>query len=171
MLANREIQVHPGELLATMGNDLLKTIVIDVRPENEFNLFHIHGSQNIHLDNLEAYLPEIHAQQAVNTVFVLVSNDEKAATQAWKILVAVSVPNAYILEGGINNWIATFGKEERAILPTPTPVGEDSLKYLFPAALGDRYDCADPSPHEWQLEYMPKIKQQIKRDKSGGGCG
>ncbi len=171
MLANREVQVHPGELLATIGNDLLKTIVIDVRPENEYNLFHIHSSQNIQLDNLEAYIPEIHAQQAVNTVFVLVSNDEKAATQAWKLLVAESVPNAYILEGGINNWIATFGKEEKAILPTPTPIGDDSLKYLFPAALGDRYDCANPSPHEWQLEYTPKIKLQIKRDKSGGGCG
>ena len=46
-LSNREVQIAPGELLATIGNDTLKTMILDVRPENEYNLFHIHGSQNI----------------------------------------------------------------------------------------------------------------------------
>jgi hypothetical protein len=50
-------------------------------------------------------------------------------------------------------------------------VGQDTLRFEFPAALGDRYECASPSPHEWTLEFTPKIKLQIKRDKSGGGCG
>jgi hypothetical protein len=171
MLANREVQIHPGELLATIGNDALKTVVVDVRPEKEYNLFHIQGSRNIPLASLLSYIPEIHTQQALNTIFVLVSNDEIAATEAWKLLAAESVPNAYILEGGINGWIATFGKDETDIQPTPTSPGEDTLKYSFPAALGDRYECAAPSPHEWELEYTPKIKLEIKRDKSGGGCG
>jgi hypothetical protein len=170
-LSNREVQIAPGELLSTIGNDTLKTILLDVRPENEFNLFHISGSQNISLDDLQAYIPEIHAQQALNTVFVVVSNDEQAATKAWKTLVAESVPNAYILEGGINNWIATFGEDDPNIVLASGASGEDTLKYTFPAALGDRYECADPSPHEWELEFAPKIKLQIQRDKSGGGCG
>jgi len=170
-LTNREVQISPGELLSTIGNDTLKTIILDVRPENEYNLFHLHGSQNISLDDLQTYIPEIHAQQALNTIFVVVSNDEKAATQAWKTLVAESVPNAYILEGGINNWITTFGENEQNIVYAPDASGEDSLKFTFPAALGDRYECANPSPHEWELEFTPKIKLQIKRDKSGGGCG
>jgi hypothetical protein len=170
-LSNREVQIAPGELLATIGNDTLKTIILDVRPENEFNLFHISGSQNISLDDLQAYIPEIHAQQALNTLFVVVSNDEKAATDAWKVLVAESVPNSYVLEGGINNWIATFGQNEENIVYAPGANADDALKYTFPAALGDRYECADPSPHEWELEYTPKIKLQIQRDKSGGGCG
>jgi rhodanese-related sulfurtransferase len=155
----------------TIGNDTLKTILLDVRPENEFNLFHLPGSQNISPDDFQAFIPEIHAQQALNTVFVVVSNDEKAATEAWKTLVAESVPNAYILEGGINNWIATFGEEDPNIVQASGASGEDTLKYTFPAALGDRYECADPSPHEWELEFTPKIKLQIQRDKSGGGCG
>jgi hypothetical protein len=37
--------------------------------------------------------------------------------------------------------------------------------------MGDRYLAADPNPHEWELEYTPKIKLEMKRDKSGGGCG
>jgi uncharacterized protein len=170
-LSNREVQIAPGELLSTIGNDTLKTVILDVRPENEYNLFHLHGAKNISLEDLPAYIPEIHAQQALNTVFVVVSNDEGAATQAWKTLVAESVPNAYILEGGINNWISTFGKNEQNIVYASGPSGVDALKYAFPAALGDRYECANPSPHEWELEFTPKIKLQIKRDKSGGGCG
>ena len=102
---------------------------------------------------------------------MVVSNDEQAATRAWKILVAESVPNAYILEGGINNWIATFGQNEQNIVYASKASSEDALKYIFPAALGDRYECANPSPHEWELEFTPKIKLQIKRDKSGGGRG
>jgi rhodanese-related sulfurtransferase len=170
-LTNREVQIEPGELLSTIGNDTLKTVILDVRSEPEYNLFHIHSSKNISLDDLQAYIPEIHAQQALNTVFVVVSNDEQAATDAWKVLVAESVPNAYILEGGINNWIATFGSDESDIVYTPEVAGDDRLRYTFPAALGDRYECADPSPHEWELEFTPKIKLEIQRDKSGGGCG
>jgi hypothetical protein len=87
------------------------------------------------------------------------------------VLVAESVPNVYILEGGINYWLSIFAAEEPAVTPTPTPVRVDQLRYVFPAALGSRYESASPSPHEWELEYVPKIKLQIKRDKSGGGCG
>ena len=171
-LAQREVQVQPGELLSTIANDQLKTIILDVRPEQEYNLFHIAGSQNVPLEALAGYIPEIHAKQALNTIFVVVSNDEQAATDAWKLLSAESVPNVYILEGGVNNWIDTFGSLETSlILPTSGAVQPDALRYLFPAALGDRYECSSPNPHEWELEFTPKIKLEIKRDKSGGGCG
>lgn len=73
--------------------------------------------------------------------------------------------------GGVNNWIATFGKEDPAIRPTPLPGGFDTVKYGFPAALGDRYEAAAPNSHEWDVEFLPKIKLQLQRDKSGGGCG
>ena len=100
------------------------------------------------------------------------SNDEQAATDAWKTLTAASVPNVYILEGGINNWLATFGSEEPAITPLASEqLNNDSLRYMFESALGERYECADPNPHEYDLEFDPKIKLQLKRDKSGGGCG
>jgi hypothetical protein len=102
---------------------------------------------------------------------VLMSNDEAAATEAWKVLVAESVPNAYILEGGINNWITVFGKQDAAIHPLPTAVSNDQLQYSFDAALGDRYPAADPVPYEWSLQYTPKIQLQNRRGVSGGGCG
>ncbi len=176
---NREVQIHPGELLKIMADDRLRVVVSDVRPEQEYNLFHISGARNMPLDTLDSAIPEMHATQALNTVFVVVSDNEAAATDAWKTLTAESVPNAYILEGGINNWIATFGTDDPEIQPVPASLAasesasyaQERLNYIFPAALGSRYLASSPNPHEWELEYLPKVKLQMKRDKSGGGCG
>ncbi|MBE2233278.1 MAG: YeeE/YedE family protein [Anaerolinea sp.] len=170
-LTSREVQIHPGELLQTMADDTLKAVVLDVRPEAEYNQFHIAGARNVPLAEIPSIIPELQAQQALNTVFVLASNDEAAATAAWKTLSAESIPNVYILEGGINQWIATFGQGDDVIVQMASPSGDDTLCWAFPAALGDRFEAADPDPHAWQLDFIPKIKLQIKRDKSGGGCG
>lgn len=171
MLSLREVQVHPGELLSTMASDRIITQVIDVRPEADYNLFHIANSVNVPLANIRSIIPSLLADQTANKVHVVVSNDETTATEAWKILSAEAVPNVYILEGGINNWIATFGENEDGIRPLSSAINE-ALRYFFPSALGDRYECANPSPlTEWELEFTPKIQLQLKRDKSGGGCG
>jgi len=77
----------------------------------------------------------------------------------------------YLLEGGINHWITVFGETDPEILPISVTTDE-TLKFQFPSALGDRYECSDPSPIENEhIEFEPKIQLQIKRDKSGGGCG
>jgi rhodanese-related sulfurtransferase len=172
-LVDRAVQIHPGELLTMLGDNAVRIVMLDVRPENEFNLFHLRNAQNVQLDELPALIPELHAKQALNTVFVTISNDEAIATEAWKVLTAESIPNAYILEGGINIWLTTFGHDDAAIQPTATPAADvgDTLDFTFFAAMGDRYLAADPNPHEWELEYTPKIKLEMKRDKSGGGCG
>ncbi len=171
LLAERKVQIEPAELLTNLADDRLRIVMLDVRPENEYNLFHIKGAQNVSLTDLATLIPEIHAQQAVNTVFVTMSNDETAATAAWKMLTAEQVPNSYLLEGGINGWLATFAAEDETLTMTPVDAPMDGLRYAFPAALGDRYFAAFPSIHEEELKYTPKIELQVPRDKSGGGCG
>ena len=170
-LAAREVQIHPGELLASRADDKLNVVMLDVRAEADYNLFHLDGARHVPLDQLEALVPELLQQPAENTVTVVMSNDEAAATDAWKLLLAESVSNVYILEGGINNWIGIFGAGDRELTPTSTPVGSDRLAYLFPAALGSRYEAANPDANEWKVEYRPKVKLQRKRSPSGGGCG
>jgi len=170
-LDGREVQIHPGELLQSMADDRLRVVMLDVRPESDYNLFHIEGAQRVSLDEIPTLASQFQANTAANTVYVVMSNDETTATQAWRMLAAESVPNIYILEGGVNNWLRVFAAEEQAIQPTATPPGQERLIYAFPAALGARYEAAYPNPHEWKLEYTPKIKLQIQRDKSGGGCG
>jgi hypothetical protein len=171
LLAERQVQIHPGELLSTMTNRRLNLVMLDVRSETDYNLFHIRGAQHLSADQLADSIPDLLLEPAKNTVFVVISNDEASATLAWKTLVAGSVPNVYILEGGVNNWIKTFGADDVAIQPTPNPLKAESLQYSFGAALGDRYLAADPDPEEWKLDFTPKIKLQLNRDKSGGGCG
>lgn len=200
-LANREVQIHPAELLATIGDRKLKAYMIDVRPEAEFNLFHILDARHIPLNAIPGAVATLHMQPE-NTVFIVMSNDERAATEAWKILVAESVPNVYILEGGVNHWIDTFADENfKAEHALPEPGGDDTLNYVFGAALGSTYRASVPRVHEYTLVayvepeegaegatedaapvempeshgetlvYIPKVKLEIKRGPSAGGCG
>ena len=81
-----------------------------MRPEADYNLYHIEDAVNVPLDRLEEVIPVLLSEPPANTVFIVMSNDEAAATQAWKALVAHSLQNSYILEGGVNNWIAFFGR-------------------------------------------------------------
>jgi hypothetical protein len=164
------VQISPAELLATREDNLINLVMLDVRPEADFNLFHLEGAQHVPLASLAAAVPELLLEPAANTVYVLMSNDEGAATAAWKQLSAESIPNLYILEGGINGWLNLFAKEDPEITPTPAPPGQDRLIYSFPAALGDRFKAANPVLHELP-EFVKKIKLQQKRGPSGGGCG
>ena len=98
------------------------------------------------------------------------SNDEAGATEAWKILVAESVPNVYILEGGVNNWIATFGEDDLT-KNFNAGAGDDQLCYIFDSAIGDRYSASGPNPEAHELEYTPKVVLELKRAAASGGCG
>ena len=171
-LAAREMQISPAELFTTLHDQKLKPVMLDVRSEAEYNLFHIRDAQNIQVEKLSGFAKELIAEYSPNRVIVVMGNDEMLATQAWKVLTAESVANVYILEGGVNNWIAFFGANDPNIEGKISNPLEDQLGYIFPAALGDRYECSDPDPiHNEELEYEPKIQLQLKRDKSSGGCG
>lgn len=171
LLAKRAVQIHPGELLDNLADDHQPVLMLDVRPEQDYNLFHIRGARHVRMDDLEQTANELLLDPGISqTVIVVMSNDETAATEAWKTLVANGVPNVYILEGGINNWLSIFAVAEDGIQPK-VQVGDDQLNYAFSAALGDQWEAADPFPHEWELEYEPKIKLERKRGPSTGGCG
>jgi len=171
ILENGYAQVSPEEMFATMKDDKLIANIIDVRDESQFNIFHIVNGTNIPLEQLPNYLPELTSATDPNMINFVVSNDDALSTQAWKYLVAESVPNVYILDGGINAWITTFGENEPNVVRLDLEHLEE-LDFIFPMALGDRYICSNPSPVLFEeLEFEPVIQLQLKRDKSGGGCG
>ena len=168
-LENREKQIHPGELLDSLHDNQLKVIMLDVRNEVDYNLFHILDSRHVPLTELPDIIKELHLEPA-NALFVTMSNDEEAATEAWKVLEAESVPNAYILEGGINNWIATYGDDDLT-KNFNRGAGDDQLCYIFDSAVGSNYLAAEPDPHAFELIYTPKVQMQLKRAPASGGCG
>ncbi len=172
LLAAREVQVTPAEVYTTMFDNKLITVLVDVRTEAEYNLYHINGAINIPAAQIATVLPDLQARYSPRTVYILMSNDETAATEAWKVLTAGAIANVYILEGGINNWLTFFGNDDPEIVPLTSILDDDQLRFTFPAALGARYRSAYPDPQKYEeLEFEPKIKLQLQRDKSGGGCG
>jgi hypothetical protein len=166
----REVQIAPAELLNYMNDSNIKLIMLDVRDERDYNLFHLRDARHVPLSGVQAKARELQLELA-NTLFVTISNDEVAATEAWKILQAESVQNVYILEGGINGWLDTyardaFDQQDRIVGHAP-----DQLAYRFQAAIGQRHPAADPNPHLLDLDYEPKVILELKRAPTGGGCG
>lgn len=171
MLSNRLVFITPAEAFKAKYNQAMNPIYLDVRSEADYNLYHIEDAVNVPFERIEEVIPLLLTEPPTNTVFIVMSNDETTAVESWKVLSASSVGNVYILEGGVNNWIAFFGEADKALQTNPN-AGDDELGYIFPAALGSRYESCSPDPIEYEdLEFEQKIQLQLKRDKSGGGCG
>jgi rhodanese-related sulfurtransferase len=168
LLKERVYQIHPGELLDLMHNDQIILHMLDVRSESDYNLFHLKGAEHAPLDMLADMMPNFLLEPS-NAVFVLMGNDETLATEAWKMLEAENVINVYILEGGINYWLDVFAEEGGQV--ELVLGGDDTLRHEFTTALGDRYPIASPEPHEFELEFVPKVKLELKQGPTGGGCG
>ncbi|MBE9524453.1 MAG: YeeE/YedE family protein [Chloroflexi bacterium] len=169
----RAYQIHPAELLHNFHEHKLNLILLDVRAESDYNIFHIMDSRNLTIEQLPPLISEFHLEPA-NTLFVVISNDETDSTAAWKYLVAESVPNVYILEGGINDWLDIFATEfEEEFCAGKKDIYEDEeLQFQFTAALGASCPAAYPAEDNFEdLEYTPKIKMELKRAPTGGGCG
>src|SRR3972149_1163315 len=107
-LTERQVQVQPGEVLHLMHEHDLTLALLDVRSESDFNLFHLADARRITPEVLPELLPEFRLEPAT-TVFLVMSNDETAATTIWKTMGAARGMNAYLVEGGTNGWLAAVG--------------------------------------------------------------
>ena len=171
-LDNREVQIPPQELLSLMNDYKLKPVLLDMREEIDYNQFHIYGSQLTDASNLQEQA-ELLQLEPNNTVVVVISNDETRATDAWKYLKAESLPNVYLLEGGINNWLEFYADKSFLNNNRLDKVADDCLAYRFDAALGKRQALAEPilSSGDPRMIFTPRIKLELKRAPSSGGCG
>jgi rhodanese-related sulfurtransferase len=172
LLDQRVYQISPPELLHTMHEHKLNLVMIDVREEADYNIFHLLDAEHIPLADISDHIHDFIALPS-NTVFVVMSNDETAATEAWKTMIAESVPNVYILDGGINKWLSYYGTpyEEDFCAGEKENVVDDELRYDFTIALGAGCPAAFPDPEEFEYEFEPKIQLELKRAPSSGGCG
>ena len=144
--------------------------MLDVRDERHFNQFHIHGARRLPQEDIIDTVRELMFEPA-NTVFIAMSNDESTATETWKKLKAESLPNVYILEGGVNNWIRTYGEDVFVQERLVRNRDNEQPAYRFDAALGARHPAAEPNPYAHEIEFEPKVKLELKRAPASGGCG
>lgn len=180
-LAQRQVQIDPAELLGLMHNDYIDLRLIDVRDERDWNLFHLWGAERLSTEALIAQHKRF-TRLPSNAVIVLMSNDEARATEAWRLLMATANrPNAYILAGGINRWLAEYADGEhghgrhrhrhgQGQQDADTPDG--TLRHPLKWALGSRHPAALPDVHEApdDARIVKKVRLQ-RRVVRKGGCG
>ena len=170
LVNERAYQIHPAELLSMIHNDDIKLYMLDIRSESDYNLFHIKDALLISAEQLEKEVSTLRLEPS-NAVFVVMSNSEDLSTETWKMLVAERLHNVYILEGGINYWLDVFdspsGHNAKLVLSP-----EENLRHVFKGAYGDHYPASFPDPElVEEIEFVPKLKLELKQGPSGGGCG
>jgi rhodanese-related sulfurtransferase len=140
--------------------------LIDLRSPEEFAAYNLPGSLNIPFDKLFApeWAPYID-QVARKNVFY--SNGSTLANQAWMLTRQKGMRNNYILEGGLNNWIATILTPS---VPEST-LGDDAIA-SFQARLGARqYFSGEGASTETSANKAPrKPVPAKKKTKVAGGC-
>jgi rhodanese-related sulfurtransferase len=178
-LKERVVHVDPAEVLGLMRNNQIQLTLIDVRSEEDFNVFHLLDAQRATLEQLErgwaARLPG-------SAVVVVMSNDEREAEEAWKRLAVQLNPNGfatggegnrvYILAGGLNRWLDVY-REHKSETPGPEvpATGDDHCRHRFTVALGARDTLARPEAKAVDRKFPTKVKVVSAKRHAGGGCG
>jgi rhodanese-related sulfurtransferase len=185
-LENRDVHVHPVELLNLLHNDNddLNMIVLDVRSEAEYESFHILDAHLAPTADIVTALADIEVVKGALdlTIVVVMSNDETAATEVWRALIAADIPHVFILDGGMNNWMdifarditkETFGVEDR---------GDDEAAFVFDdsnAAVASKRVATNPTlndfvdiPYERIVNLGSGAEASAEEDApASGGCG
>ncbi len=163
LLADRLVNQDPSILL------------IDTRPEKEFNEFALPNAINIPLKNLldENYIEYI--DQDIYDI-ILYSNDSFYADQAWMIGNRLGYKNLYVLKGGLNEWFNTIISPK---YPDETMPKEAFELYSFRKAAGMYFGIgvidtkANPIEKAVAKKKTPKkVKPKPKKKKRvpEGGC-
>ena len=170
-LESRAVYIDPAELLHLMNDDYVELVIYDVRDEHDWNIFHLVDSERVAIDELYTQRDRLRGLSELGVVVVL-GNDEARATRAWKQLMALAKPNAYILEGGLNHWLNIYGvpADEHAghgAASLDTPDG--TLRHPFRFALGARHAASRPDEHHSpQRNYTTKVRLQKKVARAAG---
>jgi rhodanese-related sulfurtransferase len=175
---SRAYHIDPAELLDLMYNNQIRLAILDVRDGGDFNLFHLLDARRFAFTEDDLAWARSLPEEAA--VFVVVSNDETRAEEAWKRLTVLKFRNAYILEGGMNLWLSLCKPEHAAADRRPVhriradaaALGEERLRYTFPAALGDLYPEARPRAGCFSdRTFQTKVRVLKPVAVPSGGCG
>lgn len=164
LLTNRTVHVHPGELLYLLrnNNDDLYTIALDVRSAAEYESFHINDAHYTSISEIMITLEELEVVKGAldQIVIVVMSNDETAATEAWRALMDQEVPNIFILDGGANNWLNVFACETFKETYAIADKQDDEPGYLFDTSLSAAAGqclAADPNLADFDITYETRV--------------
>lgn len=175
----------PGEIAATIisesdhitAEDLAARIInkdpdlliVDLRPAEEYQQYHIPGALNIPLSRL--FEPEFLAQLEEDKTIVLYSNGGAHSAQAWVLLKQAGI-DTYTLLGGLNYWAEAILNPDQ-----PGDLAEDSevLQYQFRKSASGYFNRGEvdiqPQTRQPAQPSKPNLAPvQKKKKKAGEGC-
>lgn len=143
--------------------------LIDVRPSDEYEKYHLPGAINIPLsdiasDEWQSYLD----QDVVRNVFY--SNGTVKANQAWLITTQLGYKNNYVLQGGLNHWAEVILNPDK---PASTAPRDEFAKYDFRKAMNNALGGGTLEETEKKAPEAPPVKiipQKNKKKRPTGGC-
>lgn len=145
-------------------------LLIDVRPEKQFNIFAIPGAINIPVDSLiSASARDFLNQNAKDKVFY--SNSDASSDQAWIICKRMGLQRIYIMKGGLNQWFNTIVKAE---MPGETAPAEAFDLYRFRIGARQYFfsstETVGKSTESIESKKEVKVAKKPVEKSSGGGC-
>ena len=154
-LANLLIQKDPSVML------------IDVRPEVEYNKYSLPGAINIPLDSLlkeewGGYLD----QDVKQNIFF--SNGTTLSVQAWMLVKQKGYSHNYFLDGGLNEWFSTIIQPKEP----PADAPEEAFRLYRTRVAASQYftgKTAAPAPDSGTSK-PPLPKKRKKKKMVQGGC-
>jgi rhodanese-related sulfurtransferase len=185
VFAERSVHIDPLEMLGLMHGRVqgkigrVRLVIIDVRSESDFNLFHLVDARRVPLEDLLGDAGRAFAgKEYEKAIKVVVSNDERESGAAFKVLHAWGAKHVYVLSGGINVWLDVFRHRRLGAAAKPDASATGTLRHEFPEALGSRYPFAKPTLQTWnrfvEAGIRPgawKVKPPVAAPDASGGCG
>ncbi|MDX2429742.1 MAG: rhodanese-like domain-containing protein [Bacteroides sp.] len=157
----------PDEVADMIVNKDPSLMLIDVRPETEYEKYHLPGALNIPLSSLldDEWEDYLHQDLRYNVFY---SNGTVNANQAWMLTRQLGYQNNYVLQGGLNYWVETI---MNPTAPASTSPNEDIAKYDFRKGAGQALGGGAIMESSSQVAPdLPKIAPRPKKKKAQGGC-
>lgn len=142
-------------------------ILVDVRPENEYEEFALPNSVNVPLDRLleedNRYLID---QYGISAVFY--SNSDIDADRAWIIFTRLGIENIYVMKGGVNEWFKTIIEPQEPAETDPT----EAFDLYSQRIAASRYFTGGGMPvvKENTKKESILVRPKKKKNVAEGGC-
>ncbi|OGQ97018.1 MAG: hypothetical protein A2284_01540 [Deltaproteobacteria bacterium RIFOXYA12_FULL_61_11] len=173
-LSSGEVSVHPAELLLLLYDDQVEVLLLDLREETSFNLFHLPGARRVEDLPLSDEVLRSLKLRPWNAITVLLDGDGgRRVRETWGYAALEAVPNLYFLEGGMDGWLDLFGHPEHGpgcTSGTEDDTGSMGTRHLFSSARGDRVALPPLSSLEG-LDFVRKVRFERGLSRRKGGCG
>lgn len=165
---NRSDHITAEELAALIIDKNPDLLLVDLRPAEEYNQFHIEGAVNIPFSQL--FEEESLDMLSPDYTIVLYSNGGTHSAQAWVLLKQMGI-DCYTLLGGLNYWAEAIMNPQP---PDDLAADSEILQYQFRKSASGYFNTGGVTVEQDTKEATTPAapKKTIKRKKKGGdeGC-